>query len=537
MVRVPKYFSPGAVLKFPPSQVSALEAGPMIRIAKVTLIATALLFTDLPSRAQSLTEQKPKSVPRALDPPCSELPGGNRLRFVCAPPPFLPEESDDSALAPPVRIDLMLAEGTPMRIVVDQRTRIAHVGEVVHGHVAETVYAFDQAVIPAGSVARGHVTEIGSVSKLRWAQSYANGNFSPFHQYKVTFDHLTLPNGRDLAIDTTVAPGAAEVIHLVSKPEKGPDDRKDRHQSGAARAAGAAKQELKDRVQEASTTAHQAADEIRARGRMHRLKQYLLAQSPYRRQYLTEGTRFNASLNQELDFGSVAQTREQLSALGGVPTADSVLHARLVLEVSSATATRGSPVVAELTQPVYSADHHLLLPSGSRLIGKVLEAKRARHLHRNGELRVIFEHIELPGGALQPVQGSLEGIEVDRAAHMKLDEEGGARATDSKTRYLSTGVALLVVAAAAHPDAERGNVDQSGDPAVRAGAGASGFGFAGTLIGLAAKSSVVSIAFSAYGASASIYSNFLSRGREVVLPKNAPLEIGLGASHPGGGQH
>ena len=190
-------------------------------------------------------------------------------------------------------------------------------------------------------------------------------------------------------------------------------------------------------------------------------------------------------------------------------------------------------MVAEVTQPVYSRDYRLLLPSGSRLIGQVVEARPARRLHRNGELRVIFEHIELPAGNLQEVQGTLEGIEVDKRAHLKLDEEGGAHATDSKTRYLSTGVALLMVALAAHPDMDRGTtVDPSDDVAVRAGAGASGFGLAGTLIGLAAKSNAVTIAFSAYGASASIYSNFLSRGREVVLPKDAPLEIGLGTRHP-----
>jgi hypothetical protein len=43
----------------------------------------------------------------------------------------------------------------------------------------------------------------------------------------------------------------------------------------------------------------------------------------------------------------------------------------------------------------------------------------------------------------------------------------------------------------------------------------------------------VSIAFGAYGASASIYSNFLSRGHEVVLPKDTPMEIGFGNAHPG----
>jgi len=98
-------------------------------------------------------------------------------------------------------------------------------------------------------------------------------------------------------------------------------------------------------------------------------------------------------------------------------------------------------------------------------------------------------------------------------------------------------MAVLMAAVAAHPDADRGTIDPSGDPAVRAGAGASGFGLAGTLIGLAAKSNVVSILFSAYGASASIYTNFLSRGRDVVLPKNVPLEIGLGAAHPSSAPH
>jgi len=266
---------------------------------------------------------------------------------------------------------------------------------------------------------------------------------------------------------------------------------------------------------------------------MERVKQYIVSQSPYRKQYLTVGTRFNAVLNHQLDFGSDSRTREELTALGSEPPVNTVLHARLVLEVSSATATRGNPVVAQLTEPLYSADHRLILPSETRLIGRVLEAKPARYLHRNGELRVIFEVIELPGGALQPVQGTLEGLEVDHSAHLKLDEEGGAHAYDSKTRYLSTGAAIAMAAVAAHPDVDKGgSIDNAGDPAVRAGSGASGFGLAGTLIGLAAKSNVVSIVFSAYGASASIYANFLSRGRDVVLPKNAPLEIGLGTSHP-----
>ncbi|MGC2768603.1 MAG: TrbI/VirB10 family protein [Candidatus Acidiferrum sp.] len=506
----------------------------MGKMVLATLAALAWLSVPPSVSAQARTEQRADSPSPRYSIPCSEMPGGNQLRLVCPTPAFLPvaDEDDDDSGEQPIPIVLKLPEGTALRIAIDARTRISHVGETVKGYVVETVYAFDEPVIPEGSVVTGRVTQIAPVPKLRLAQEYANGNFSPFHQYQVTFDHLRLPDGREIEIATTVAPGAAEVVHLVSKPPKDNDAEKE-HKNGAARAMDATKQQVKAGVQEANDSAHQAADQIRAPGKMHRLKQFLLEQSPYRRQYIEVGTRFSASLTQGLDFGSDSHSQEQLSALGDLPQADTVLHARLVLELSSATATRGTPVVAELTEPVYSSDHHLLMPSGCRLIGQVVEARPARRLHRNGELRVIFEHIEMPGGGLQEVQGTLEGIEVSRAAHMKLDEEGGARATDSKMRYLSTGVALLLAAAAAHPDVDRGGMqDPAGDPAVRAGAGASGFGLAGTVIGLAAKSNAVSIAFSAYGATASIYTNFLSRGREVVLPKDAPVEIGLGTRHP-----
>jgi hypothetical protein len=183
-------------------------------------------------------------------------------------------------------------------------------------------------------------------------------------------------------------------------------------------------------------------------------------------------------------------------------------------------------------------------------------------MHHNGELRVIFERIETPEDVQQAVLqtqkhaeaenaaetaplplrphlrsqamiGNLEGVEVDRKANMTLDEEGGARTTDSKTRYLSTGLAVLLAAAASHTDSEHGTVDGGGDPGVRTAAGGSGFRLTGAVLGLAVKSTPVSMAFGAYGASMSIYTNFLSRGKDVVLPKDTPMEIGFGAPHAG----
>ncbi len=354
---------------------------------------------------------------------------------------------------------------------------------------------------------------------MRRARAYANGKLTPFHKYEVTFDRLTLPDGKTLAIRTTASPGTAEVVHLVSDPEK------EKQRNAAARAAESAKEEAKEKVQEAMA-------QIKSPGKVHRLKEFALGQLPYRRQYIEPGTRFNASLDEPLNFGEASRTQEQLAAIGGAPPPDTLLHARLVLEVSSATASRGTPVLALLTAPLFSPDHRLILPADTRLIGQVVQAKPARHLHHNGELRFIFEHIETPGGALQPMQGSLEGMDVDRASGVKLDEEGGAHTSDSKTRYLTTGLTVALAAAASRPDTEHGTTDAAGDPGVRAGAGGAGLGYAGALISLAAKSSPVSIAFAAYGASASIYTNFLSRGRDVVLPKDTALEVGFGVRHP-----
>jgi hypothetical protein len=394
--------------------------------------------------------------------------------------------------------------------------------------VVEAVYAFDQPVIPAGTIATGRVTKIDPLSSTKRALAYANGNFSPFHSYGVSFETLTLPDGKQLAIKTTVSRGTAEVVHLVSHPEK------NKPRSAAGRATDQAKKETASKTQEAKEEAHHAWEKLTAPGKLRRLKEYVLSQLPYRRQYLEPGMRFNASLEEPLDFGEGTRTRDQLAAIGSAPAPDSLLHARLVREVSSATASRGTPVAAVLTEPLYSPDHRLILPANSRLIGEVSEAKPARKLHHNGELRVVFERIETPEGFTQGMQGSLEGMEVDRAARMNLDEEGGAHATDSKTRYLSTGLTVLLAAAAAHPDAEHGTTDAAGDPGVRTAAGGSGFRLAGALVSLAAKSTPVSMAFGAYGASSSVYSNFLSRGRDVVLPKDTSLEIGFGNPHPAG---
>src|SRR5882762_1608999 len=515
----------------------------MILIRRLSLFILLIPGCIPAALAQSDPVENPqRPAVHATQATCDEAPREDGLVSLCVPPSSSEEDAAPPASDFVASISLNLPNGTPLRIALDQRTRVDHADEIVHGKVVETVYAFDQPVIPAGSVVSGRIVSIDPISGVKRTLAYANGNFSPFHKYEVTFETLTLPDGRQLQVNTTVSPGTAEVVHLVSNPDKA------KQKNAAGRAADNAKQEAKGKIQEAKQQAHETWQKMTGPGRLHRLKQFLLSQSPYRRQYLEPGTHFVADLNAPIDFGEATRTGGQLAAVGSAPVPDSTLKARLVAEVSSATAARGTVVTAILTEPLFSPARVLILPANSHLVGRVLQAKPAQKLHRNGELRVIFDRIETSEEALQALSqmqaqvehfeassqgmiGNLEGLEVARSARMKLDEEGGARTTDSKTRYLSTGLAVMLAAAAAHSDGEHGTTDAAGDPGVRTAAGGSGFRLTGALLSLAVKSTPVSIAFGAYGASASIYTNFLSRGHDVVLPKDTPLEIGFGNPH------
>lgn len=521
----------------------------------LTLLASTALAQTSSSESRAATQEQTYGG-------CLAAPAPDAPPSMCVPA-LDKNENDASAEAatqPTAKIDLRVPEGTTLRIALDQRTRISHPGDAVHGKVVETVYAFDQPVIPAGSIATGHVIKVDAVSGVRRTMAYANGDLTPFRNYAVTFDTVTLPDGRQLSVATSVSSGTAEVVHLVSSAAQ-------KQKSASQRATGAGKQEVKGKIQEAKDQVHQSWEEISSPGRMQRLKRYLLAQSPYRHQYIEPGTRFNADLDSAISFGEIQRTSDDLTALASALAPDTTLKARLLGEVNSATATRGTRVEAVLTEPLYSPAHQLILPVNSRIVGQVVQAKAAQKFHHNGELRLIFERIEIPAEAQRAASetapklvaqngangandsrpelthrgnlrmtGNIEGIEVDRRDHMVLDEEGGARTTDSKTRYLSTGVAILLAAAASHTDSEHGTVDSAGDPGVRTAAGGSGFRLVGALISLGAKSQPLSIAFGVYGASSSVYTNFLSRGHEVVFPKDTPLEIGFGSPHSAASQ-
>jgi hypothetical protein len=124
----------------------------------------------------------------------------------------------------------------------------------------------------------------------------------------------------------------------------------------------------------------------------------------------------------------------------------------------------------------------------------------------------------------------LEGVEVKDNQNLSLDSEGGAQATTPKTRYLTTGISIALAAASLSPEGDAAEPGQSiGEMGGRAANGASGFRLLGLVMAVAIRSRPVASGFGVYGAGMSVYGNFLSRGHDVVYPKDTAMAIGFGS--------
>jgi hypothetical protein len=400
---------------------------------------------------------------------------------------------------------MTVPDGTALQVVLGREVRVRKIGEPITGRVVQPVYAFDRLIIPAGTVVTGRLSAIGPVAGRTRVLDALNANFTPPHKLSVTFDKLTLPDGRVIGLHATVVPGSGQVIRLVTA---------DEHKKNAVKDAASKK------MDQVRAQWNNAMKQVESPGKLHLVTRYAVAQLPVHPQYIDAGTIYSAELSQPLEFGDESVSLETLSTIGSQLPPGSLVHAVLLTPLNSATTSKGANVEAQLTQPLLDQGR-LILPSGTHLRGTVLQARAARSLHRNGQLRIVFREIILPSGVVQSVDSRLEGVHSDAADNAQLDSEGGARSTPSKTRYLSTGasVGLALIGSGGRNDV--------GDASPIAG-GATGFKLIGLVVGIAFRSHTYGILMSAYGGSRSIYDNFLGRGREIVFPKDTIMEIGIG---------
>lgn len=451
-------------------------------------------------------QEKPAPVPDSSQPQLTR-------RSANAPKPDAPQS-----------VALSVPKGAALEVVLDKEVRVKKVGEQVHGRVAEPVYAFDKLVIPVGTEVTGKITELHGVSAGARTQDGLNAEFTPPRKVQLEFDDVVLAGGRHVPVETTMVQGTGATISLVSAT--------DREKKNKVRDA--ASQKVKEAKEEAKRNWNDAMKQVHEPGRIHRLWRYAEMQLPFHPQYIPAGTVYLAELNAPLDFGSEPLKPEMAALLDEPPPAGSLVHARLMTALSSATTQKGEVVEAVLTQPLFDGDR-LILPQGSRLKGTVGQVRPARRFARNGLLRMVFHEVALPDGVEQKVTASLEGVQANKGQDVTLDSEGGAGANSPKTRYLSTGISvgLAVVSAGSDRDAPQGDV--AGNTSNRVAGGAGGFKLVGIAVGVFVHSQPLGMAMGAYGASVSVYDHFLARGRDLVFPKYTAMNVAIGPPMNGAG--
>ena len=420
--------------------------------------------------------------------------------------------------APPQTVALTVAKGAPLQVALDEEIRVKKVGQPVHARIVEPVYAFDHIVVPVGSEVIGEITKIESLSEGKRTLAVLNADFTPLRKVEVGFHELVLPDGRRFPLHTSVAPGSGQVIELVTSADE--KEKKNRVKNMAS-------QKTKEAKQRAHEQWDNAMKELKTPGKVRRLERYGEAQLPVHRQYIPAGTVYFAELVDPLDFGSVVMTVPMASSIGSDLPEGSVVHARLVTPLSSATSRKGQDIEAVLSQPLMDGDR-LILPQGSRLKGTVKQAQPARRMKKNGQLRIAFSELVPPDGIEQKIVSTLEGVQAGKDANVKLDSEGGAEATTSKSRYLGTAVSLGLAMLSAREGGDRDGNKVHGDSGNAAAGGLGGFKLVGMIMGAAVRSRAFGTTMGAYGAAVSVYTNFMARGHEVVFPKNTAMQIGVG---------
>jgi hypothetical protein len=433
--------------------------------------------------------------------------------------PVLKHRPKESSEAPkPIvkeNIDLTVPKGSALQVVLDREVRVQAVGQPIHGHIVEPVYAFDKLIIPAGTEVKGKISQIESVPAGARTLAALNANLTPARRIEVEFTELLITDGKQISIQTRVVPGSGQVLQFVSAAES--QKKKDvKH---------VLTQKERQAKEEARRQFKAAMQQVKEPAKMHRLEKAVLSQFPVHPQYVDVGTVYFAELEKPLRFGSEALTPEMAASMINTDMPPgSMVYARLMTPLNSANTQKGAEVQAILAQPL-TVNGKMLLPEGTMLKGTVLQVQAARHWKRNGQLRFVFRDLVLPNGVESKVKALVQGVQSRVADNLNVDSEGGAQTQTPKTRYLRTAISVGL-AAATHED-ESFN---------RAEGGAGGFKVVGIVIGAAVNWHPLAIAMGSFGAGRSIYNNFIARGRDVVFPKYTSMQIAVDTREAAPGQ-
>jgi len=409
-------------------------------------------------------------------------------------------------------VDLVVEAGRPLRVALDERIKLKRVGQPITGTLVEPVFAYDRSVIPAGTKVLGHLERLEKVSKGTRLRAMLRGDFTPLRNAVLQFDTLVMED-KEIPITTRVGAGTEKVSLEVAG---------SRNKSLAARA----RQEIAQKVR-------QTLAPFKEPGKMERLKEFLVSRLPYHPQYLHRGTIYTAELLAPLSFGPAPPTERAPDGTPAPP--ETVLNARLVTSLDSAKTPRGTVIRAVLTQPVFSSDQRLIFPEGTELQGEVTFAKGARRFHRNGQLRFLFESVQLKDESPEKMLASLYSVELGREDRVAIDEEGGTSVTNSKARFIPPALALLATRASFGHERDSDEIEsgREGGGGSLIGRGVGGFFGAGLLgVALSQTSRPVAGVLGFVGFAEGAFGAIFGRGQDVVIPVHTPIQLQLAPGSP-----
>lgn len=110
-----------------------------------------------------------------------------------------------------------------------------------------------------------------------------------------------------------------------------------------------------------------------------------------------------------------------------------IIRVRMNSTLSSKTSAVGNTFTATVTEPVYSSNGVLVIPSGSTVTGRVTSVQAAQKSGKPGTIDVSFVSLKTPNGARRAINGSVTDLYTDKA---KSDSEGTASGDKMKNRKL-----------------------------------------------------------------------------------------------------
>ena len=397
----------------------------------------------------------------------------------------------------PVRPIAALATGFPLRVQLDHRYRM-RIGTVVQGKLLDPVYAGDHIVLPIDSIVTGRISALTPIERGDHTWALLDGDVTPLKTPVLTFDSVRLPGGQELGIDATGTERTAGVVKMTGVKKK-------QSLMGKAKAMFEARKKA-------------AADAIHSHHKSDTALQMVYGQLPYHPQDIWAGTQFDAELTKPVTVPDPKAARPLPLKPPNGHLPPGTLDARLTTDISSATDRAGDKVEAVLTKPYFDANaSHVILPTGTRLMGVVTQAKPARKLGRNGTLRFTFRQIILPQGALEQVHAQLTSVEGQKGQNISVDSEGGAHANSGPGKVLDP----LVLGALA------GNSLDADQNIAHAGVASNGFGLLGEVGSMVVVMPEVTAGFAYYALGKSITRRWLMRGHEVAFPKDTRLQLAV----------